>query len=161
MTFWRTNWLRSAKRMAFAFLQLPCKEKQLLAKAMLILWAVRIALWTLPFRTLYRSIVEHEGSHKSPSDKCHDDSSAHKIVWAVRSASMFVPRASCLTQALAAQILLSDSGYYADLRIGVARSGTSGTDPLTAHAWLEKDGKVILGGPMCDYKPLSLEGIVL
>lgn len=161
MTFWKINWFRSVKRMALSFLQLPCKEMQLLAKAVLIIWAVRIALWTVPFRTLYRSIAERKSSHKLPPDKCQDNSSARKIIWAVRSASMFVPRASCLTQALAALILLSDSGCHADLRIGVARSGMSGADPLTAHAWLEKDGKVILGGTKCDYRPLSLEGIVL
>lgn len=152
MTFWKINWLRSAKRTAIRFLQLPCREKVLLVKAMAILLTLRIALCALPFRTLYRSVAERRTSFKSGKPSASEEG----IIWAVRTASRLVPRASCLTLAMAAQILLSESGYRSDLRIGVARSGT---DPLKAHAWLEKDGRVILGGPMCDYKPLSLEGL--
>ena len=67
---------------------------------------------------------------------------ADRIAWSVGSAARFVPRATCLTQALAGEILLRRAGYPADLRIGVAtdRSGT-----LEAHAWIESEGRVVIG----------------
>jgi len=66
-----------------------------------------------------------------------------RIAWAVRAASQYVPNATCLTQALAAQIMLARHGYPANLRIGVAL-GERNT--LHAHAWVESDGTVLIGG---------------
>jgi hypothetical protein len=55
-----------------------------------------------------------------------------------------VPRASCLTQALAATLLLARHGYAATLRVGVAKNEDGS---LRAHAWLESGGETLLGGP--------------
>jgi len=55
-----------------------------------------------------------------------------------------VPRASCLTQALAAAILLARHGYPATLRLGVAKNPDGS---LRAHAWIESGGQTMLGGP--------------
>jgi transglutaminase superfamily protein len=75
------------------------------------------------------------------------------VVWAVRRVSRAVPGATCLTQALAAQVLLSRRGYASRLRIGVAHAPGDG---LRAHAWLESDGLIVLGGaPVEAYTPLS------
>jgi hypothetical protein len=43
--------------------------------------------------------------------------------------------------------LLAREGIYSDLAIGVARGDKSG---IAAHAWLEIDGTVIIGGEECD-----------
>lgn len=67
--------------------------------------------------------------------------SPERIVSAVRRCSRVVPRATCLTQALAARKLLEKEGHAADLKIGVAKDGSI----LRAHAWLELDGRIILG----------------
>jgi len=77
------------------------------------------------------------------------------IIWAVKASSRFVPCATCLTQAMAARMLLSIYGHKADLRIGVLRED----DDLKAHAWLEKDGRVLIGGPVCNYQALKMEGL--
>jgi hypothetical protein len=69
--------------------------------------------------------------------------SPDRIVWAVIVASQYIPRATCLAQALAAQILLARECYQSNLRIGVAKGDK---DQLEAHAWLESDGKVLIGG---------------
>jgi hypothetical protein len=54
---------------------------------------------------------------------------------------------------LAAQFLLSRRGYASRLRIGVARGPNDG---LRAHAWLESDGMVVLGGSGFEaFTPLS------
>jgi len=55
-------------------------------------------------------------------------------VWAVASASRYVPRATCLVRALAAEALLIGQGYPVRLCIGVTREGENG---LGAHAWVE------------------------
>jgi len=79
---------------------------------------------------------------------CQDTSkeqlfSPEKYSWAVRAVSPYVPSATCLTQALTLQALLSREGIHSDLRIGVARDDASG---IIAHAWVEIDGAVIIGG---------------
>ena len=55
----------------------------------------------------------------------------------MRLASCYVPRATCLVQALAAQVLLSWQGLDSHLRIGVALSADK---EFEAHAWVECDG---------------------
>lgn len=55
--------------------------------------------------------------------------------------STYVPKATCLVQALAAQLLLTRHGHMADLQIGVSQA-----KGFEAHAWLEFEGRVVLGG---------------
>jgi len=68
-------------------------------------------------------------------------------IWAVRTASRCFPPASCLTQALAAQVLLASAGIGACVQIGVSKVKS---EALEAHAWLEKDGEILLGGSEAD-----------
>ena len=65
------------------------------------------------------------------------------LVWAVGAASRYVPRATCLAQALAIQLVLKQSGRPASLHIGV--NGAEGKY-LDAHAWVESQGRVLFGG---------------
>ena len=75
----------------------------------------------------------------------------------LRTATHLVPAGkTCLTEALTAQCLLRRRGADAALRIGVARATDAGA-PLTAHAWLEQAGRIIMGGETADgYEPLPL-----
>jgi hypothetical protein len=60
-------------------------------------------------------------------------------------AGRLVPGTTCLVRALAAQALLARRGHASQLRLGVARgSGRA----FEAHAWLEQDGRVLVGGPL-------------
>ena len=78
--------------------------------------------------------------------------SVEDIAWAVRRVSRAVPGATCLTQALAARLLLSRRGHDSRLEIGVSRAGSR----LRAHAWLETNNVVVLGGrDAAGYTPLS------
>ena len=58
-------------------------------------------------------------------------------------ASRYLPGATCLTQALAAQALLTQSGFPSQVEIGVARDDRR---RLQAHAWVVCHGQVVLGG---------------
>ena len=65
-----------------------------------------------------------------------------RLRWAVEATSRRVPGATCLTQALALQILLGRRGQASELRLGVSRGDAPG---LQAHAWLESEGQVVIG----------------
>jgi hypothetical protein len=59
---------------------------------------------------------------------------------------------NCLVQALAAKALLSRAGYPTLIRIGVAASEDG---KLRAHAWLERDGEIVIGGAGSEgFRPL-------
>jgi hypothetical protein len=74
--------------------------------------------------------------------------SAEQLVWAVKTVSRFLPQATCLTQALAAQALLSRSGFPSQVEIGVAKDDLH---RLQAHAWVVCYGQVVLGGEQANH----------
>ena len=124
------------------FLRLPIAERWLLIKAALLLLTIKLGLRLLPLQTLRRFLCRATGGlailHPA------DHTSADKVAWAVEAASQHTPGAkSCLTQALAAQVLLTRRGYPALLHIGVAR-GERGR--FQAHAWVESAGEILIGG---------------
>lgn len=109
--------------------------------AFLMVVAVRMGLWLLPSATIIR-VLRRLDTTKA------NEASGHAlplnvIVWAVSAAAGRVPKASCLTQALAARVLLRWCGYEARLCLGVAHNCDRS---LRAHAWLERGGRVVLGG---------------
>jgi hypothetical protein len=81
--------------------------------------------------------------------------SSDRIVWAVSAASGRIPAlGNCLSVALAAKLLLTISGYSSSLRIGVAKRDSG---LLEAHAWLEDNGKILIGSVEHDrYVPLPV-----
>lgn len=123
------------------FLHLTSGDRRLLVSTALLLAAVRLGLRLLPFRILQR-VLNRLASAPAGSLGANR-SSVDRLVWAVTVASHYVPKATCLTQALAAQVLLGRRGHLSQLRVGVAK-GEEGQ--LEAHAWLESQGKVIVGG---------------
>jgi hypothetical protein len=103
--------------------------------------SVRVALWVMPSRSILRFVRKLENSPERTISNARV--SASTIVWAVEVVSKHVPRASCLTQAVAGRLLLEAFGQHAQLCLGVAKAA-DGT--FRAHAWLERAGRPILGG---------------
>jgi hypothetical protein len=125
-----------------SFIRLPATQRSLLIRAALMLWATRLGLWLLPFQTLRRLLARFALGPTRVSDT--DGCSTARVVWAVEAAARHMPLANtCLTQALAAQVLLARRGYPAFLRIGVVKGDK---DNLQAHAWVESGGEVVIGG---------------
>ncbi len=138
------------------FLRLPSTDRRLLIKSVLLVGAIRVGLRLLPFQTVRRFVVRL--TTQSSVWQGEGSISIDQVVWAVTVASHYVPDATCLTQALATQVQLGRRGQPTSLRIGVAQSETG---QFQAHAWVEKDGVVVIGGPASHlqrYTPLPAFG---
>ena len=123
------------------FLRLPSADRRLLVKSILLLGAVRLGLRLLPFQTS-RRLLARMVPPTSELQKV-DQAPIDQVIWAVTVASRFVPAATCLAQAMATEVLLSHCGHPASLRIGVARSEEG---QFQAHAWVECQGRTVIGG---------------
>jgi hypothetical protein len=128
MSVWRT------------FGALAASERAVLLRALATVITVRAALWLLPSPTIVRSVSRLAAG---PEPRRARDVPLDRLVWAIQAAARRVPGASCLTQAIAGLLLLRRHGYAARFCVGVAR-GAAGD--VRAHAWLERDGKVVIGG---------------
>ena len=119
------------------------REAWILVQASLAVASTRFALWILPLAKIRRMIwLVFSAERPLPAMR---RSTQDQVVRAVVSAAKHCPIGStCLATALVGQALLHRHGYVVELRVGVRR------DPggkFAAHAWLERQGSVVLGGP--------------
>lgn len=124
-----------------SLLHLTIRECGLLLVALPIVVAVRLALWLLPSRAIV--LITSRLSSSLNVIEQEQSTLTSLIPWAVEAVSKAVPRATCLTQAMAAKLLLRWFGEDAQLCLGVAHTSDGA---LRAHAWLERDGRPVLGG---------------
>lgn len=118
---------------------LSAPQLVVLLEAALLLALVRLSLWKRGLRRTRRFLRRAEPwfLHLPGVQERH-------IAGMVMCAARRCPLGStCLTRALVARLLFSRSGYDSRLCIGAAR-GPQGE--FEAHAWLESNGRVILGG---------------
>ena len=125
----------------YNFSRLSRSDRRLLAKSTFLIGGIRFGLWLLPFKKLLFFLTKMARRNVELSKG--SQAFINKVVWAVTVGSRYVPKATCLTQALATYILLAQYGYHARLRIGVARSEEG---QFRAHAWVETQEKVVIGG---------------
>ncbi len=126
------------------FARLSADDRRLVIRTTILMSGLRLGLCLLPFRRL---IARCEQKQPPP----HDAISPERVVWAVQAASRYVPRATCLVQALTAKVLLESAGLPADVHLGVAKTREQG---LEAHAWVEFQGQVVIGGDLTSYTRL-------
>jgi hypothetical protein len=130
------------------FLKLSTVDKVLALQCLFVVVLVRIGLSLFSYRSLQRVL--------RPKKKCRtsvDNGKADLIVRAVGSASRLVPRASCLTQALAAQFILAQAGFSSQIRVGVAILEEG---KFVAHAWLICEGRVVMGGTAAEIRRYAM-----
>jgi hypothetical protein len=136
------------------FLGLTTMERGLLARALPLVVIFRLLLWLVPYRTVQRVATSFGGG--SDQRRRGERASAEAVGQAVGRAARCVPRATCLTQALATGVLLARTGHTGTLQLGVRR------DPdgrFMAHAWVECEGRIVIGGPASiGYVRLTLPG---
>lgn len=115
--------------------------------ALPIVAATRLALTAMPYHRMVAFLPSAAGSGKPAW--------VTAATRAVARSARCIPGASCLTQAVAARILLALIGHQTLIRVGVRRKGDGG---VMAHAWLvDARNRVLIGGTraeLCDFKPL-------
>ena len=82
--------------------------------------------------------------------------SADDVTWAVEITSRYLIKGNtCLPKAMVGKILLNFHRIPARFRLGFLKSGNG---EIQAHAWIESEGKVLIGGTEEDvdiYTPLG------
>ncbi len=136
-----------ARRLA-KFFRLSFPDQRLLMRAALAVVGAKLAIRTLSLPRARAAVtrLERLGWIVRPAR-------ADRIVWAVETAGGAIPgMKNCLVQAVAAEAMLLRAGHPCELRIGAAKNGPR---ELIAHAWLESEGRVLIGDFELDrYAPL-------
>jgi hypothetical protein len=119
---------------------MPPTERRLVVEAALLLCVARAGLAWMPLASLRGWLVWFARTSGARDSKVR----RQQIVRALATAGQRTPfRATCLIEALAAEAMLRRRGDDARFRLGVVRPSDNG---LAAHAWVELDGEVIVGG---------------
>jgi hypothetical protein len=119
------------------FLDLGLQERCLLLHTLLLVVSLRAALGLLPFKQVNELLACGATRRQT---RCNI--SKARVISAIRVASAFIPGSTCLTQALAAKYQLERFGLNTQLHFGVAKE----KGRFLAHAWLQCDGEVVIGG---------------
>ena len=123
----------------------PLRFKAMLAEAFVRLWALTVFKFLpAPGRTR-RLTLGHQVSQPRGAAPSFEE-----ICSAVDIAGRFVPGASCLVKAQAGNAMLNRFGYAAEIKIGVLKESSD----LKAHAWVECEGRVVLGATGKQYVEL-------
>ena len=112
------------------------EDRRLLIRAFLIVSVSRVTLSILPMALAQRAVGPFAGRSAGLV--------VGRVVWAIKTASRYIPRATCLTQAVAAHALLTRAGYESCIEIGVAKRAGG---RFEAHAWVICGDIVVIGGP--------------
>lgn len=137
------------------FLALSGLERRTFVAAWWELMRVRWALRRTVFARLQKrrtealrplaTAISADGGAGASTDRTAGTASAEdraRVGWAVASAARFVPGATCLPQAMAAQALLARRGIGSTIQTGFDRTDAKGVE---GHAWLVCDGEVVVG----------------
>jgi hypothetical protein len=136
------------------FNQLSIPEKLLFLQTMFVLASVTLGLRAIPWLKLQSFLLQLANWHV-PS-VARRRVSPRSITRSIRAASHYIPKATCLPQALTAQHLLIWNGYPADFQIGVAKDANG---KLEAHAWVTSQNKIIVGGEQTINRFVSLSAM--
>lgn len=129
--------------------ELSGEERLLLLKVLALFPLVCLGVRLLPFRTLVSLLPKKRPSEGKARGSVLD--SAERIAYLVEVASRHhFLKPSCLENGLILSGLLNNRGFESNLKIGTYK--TNGK--FEAHAWVEHQGRVILGGPVERYAPL-------
>ena len=127
------------------FLRLSADQRWLLCKVSVLLAAIRLSLWVVPYPTV-RVLLDRLSQRSVRRET--DPSPAERLAWATTVAGRIVPGGShCLSQALTLRTFMCRRGYPARICYGVREVEGA---PFMAHAWVEHNGAVLIGGGNLD-----------
>jgi Transglutaminase-like superfamily len=120
------------------------RERRLLAGVAILLVGLRLALAVLPYRVVRRLLDGPVSEGALSAAPTIPELRRRRMIWAVEAVGRRVLGENpCLAQALALRWMLRRHGEDSTLHIGVRKAQAG---DLLAHAWLEQDGVVLIGG---------------
>lgn len=133
------------------FLHLKSNERYLLIETFLLLNLIRISFLVLKFPALQN--ILNKISQFNPHEIVCSEELTDKIVWRVEISSQLSPGGvKCLARALLVHTLMKRAGFNPILRIGVTDNPLKN---FQAHAWVEYEGKIVIGN-LPDLKKYSV-----
>jgi len=127
-------------------LKLSSDDRWLLLRAVAAVSRAWISVRLLPASAVLKAI-----SAEIPLRSRRQPQTTGRIAWAVTVAARYIPGSKCLVQAIAGRNLLASFGFSSQIHIGVAKDSKNW---LSAHAWVEVQGKTVIGGDTAAYAPL-------
>lgn len=131
--------------------RMSANERALLMQALFFVLVIRLGLSVFAFHSVRR--LTRRLNRQNTSRLRINGRSAEHVARAVTRASRIVPRATCLTQALAMQAMLGGQGCPSALHLVVRRASGA---RLEAHALVEAEGRIVLGGSTAEYTTLAI-----
>jgi hypothetical protein len=119
---------------------LPLADKLATAEALVVVLGMRMAVSALPNEALARWM--RRAMRWDPEAFGEPPPIVDSVSKAVRRASLRVPGATCLVQALAGWLMLRRRHVPTRIDVGVHKQA----DELRAHAWLVVAQRIVLGG---------------
>ncbi|CEA12627.1 lasso peptide biosynthesis B2 protein [Methanobacterium formicicum] len=129
------------------FIKLPSRDKLVALESLFWVIRIRITLWLFPFPSVQRKVQKRASKYHPTTE--HVVSMA-RLRTMIMVSSRYIPRATCLVQALAGYILFSKYGYQPSIKIGVSTLNGE----FEAHAWLEQGDLVVLGESEKEFKTI-------
>lgn len=133
-----------------SFIKLSSRNKLLAFESLFWVTIIRIMVWVFPFTFVQKSAKKMANSISRKDQNPNTRIPIYQIKFMITMAASFVPRATCLVQALAGYILFSKYSYTTQIKIGVLNE----EGVFEAHAWLEHGGNVVLGESEKNYKTI-------
>lgn len=121
------------------FFRLPHHDKVVFFQAVQLLFIWRLRLYFQNFK----AAIHHNGvecTRLFATRTTHIP--AQRISALLNAAGKIIPFTTCLSKALAGQILFNSYGHTTRLHIGVEKNNEGS---LKAHAWLTLDGELLIG----------------
>jgi len=134
-----------------SFINLSLQNKIIAFKSLYWVFVIRVMIWLFPFNYVQKK-VQNIVSGTQPGENHPISISGLRAMILV--SARYIPRATCLVQALAGFILFSKYGYDTSIKIGVLTENGE----FEAHAWLEHDDKVVLGESEKGFKTIMAIG---
>ncbi|MEP0962810.1 MAG: lasso peptide biosynthesis B2 protein [Roseobacter sp.] len=107
--------------------------------SLLVVLIVRIGLWVTRYQRIRSALVRPCAVNPQEDRRA----TVARITHSVSRIARFIPDASCLTQTISCQALLSWKGIPSTITMGLKKDGETG---MKAHAWLTWNSQVVLEG---------------
>ncbi|NND72406.1 MAG: lasso peptide biosynthesis B2 protein [Rhodothermales bacterium] len=122
----------------------------LFVRALLLLVVARLSLAATDYVRTAKLFGEQDSFDSDRGQAQGLATFRYRAAWAVSKASRIVRYdRPCLAQALVLRFILRRKGISSDLRIGVKKNDDLS---IRAHAWVEKDGIVLIGGASSPFR---------